>query len=136
MKRKIILMIFLVLILCSCKDSHEPIFLEVEEIEKVEVANGTTGVFIEIEDEETIVKIYELITKSTYIEKEETEDKGGWTIGVRIYYDGTHHWFMPDGVNNFEYEDHDFFVKLLNIILEEKDIDFVEAYVDRNKEKD
>jgi len=48
---------------------------------------------------------------------------------VNNLYDGMHHWYMPEGVDNYTYENKNFYDELLQIILEEKSIDFVEEYL-------
>ena len=101
----------------------------VSEIQKIEVVNGKNGISIEIDSKESYDKIKELINESTYQLKNDDEDKTGWIIGVKIYYDGMHHWYMPEGVDNYTYENKNFYDELLQIILEEKSIDFVEEYL-------
>lgn len=117
---------------CASEDNSEvskSVKLGINSIDRIDVANGTNGEFIPIENDDTKEAILDLIEESNYIPVNKV-DESGWIIGIRVYSKGKHYWFMPDGINEYKYENPDFFRELLMIICEEKEIDFVKKYLE------
>jgi hypothetical protein len=113
---------------CSAQsDKNTLVSLNIESIDRMDVANGTTGDFVLLEDTTTYMETLKWIKENRYITHKNEEV--GWVIGVRIYSKGKHYWFMPRGVGNYNYENPDFFKVLLAIVSREKQIDFVDDYI-------
>jgi len=136
--RKMVLIVLMTLLtaslLAGCEndnanDEKDPISLEIDSISRIDVANGTSGDFILLEKKETYEAILNILRESKFVPKGEVEDNDGWIIGIRIYSGNTHYWFMPDGINEYYYENPDLFKELLQIILEEKEVDFAREYL-------
>jgi len=105
---------------------NESISLPIDSISRIDVANGKTGDFVLLENEDTYNEILKVIQENKYIPKQEEE---GWTIGIRIYSGGKHYWFTPTGLSGYNYENPNLFKELLLIISDEIKIDFVESYL-------
>lgn len=119
-------LLFIVLLIgCSTVSEKNELFsLPIETIERIDVANGTTGEFVLLEKESTYASVLQLIHENRFILKSD-EETVGWAIGVRVYSNGKHYWFTSSGVERYSYENPDFFKTLLRIVSEEKKIDFI-----------
>jgi len=115
------------------KQTNESVSLKIDSISRIDVANGTTGDFVLLEDEDTYDAVQNVIRENRFTRNIDEEEEG-WIIGVRIYSGGEHYWFKPDGVRDYYYENPDLFKELLLIISEEKEIDFVKDYLKNRKE--
>ena len=125
----VLLISFLLLFIASLVKDKSTEEFQLKTIDQTDIANGMTGEFISITSEARISAALVHINESSYVLFENAEETSGWKIGVRIYSEDRHYWFMPDRVNDFKYATPNYFRDLLLILTKDKNIDFVEKYI-------
>ena len=100
---------FLIVRSVSSNNEHQysigpgPIFdINADDVTRIEVANGTTGERVQVEDRDEIARIVEDMNNMQYSKKETFELTSGWGLMISLFGNNIHLRFLPRGSERLE----------------------------------